>query len=277
MNSNFPKISVVTPSFDQGRFLEQTIRSVLDQAYPNLEYIIIDGNSSDNSVEIIKKYESHISYWVSEPDKGQTQAINKGLRKATGDILAYLNSDDVYLPGCFAKISRFFSENKDVGLVYGDCDIIDENGKLIMHRRELDFDYTMGCMIGFGIIISQPSVFFTRETFEKVGYFNEQIQNSMDSEYWFRVAQVATIRHIPVTLSGFRIHGGSKTNSLKSGQNPKFRGEIEAVLKQGYETLGISKIIPYRYSYAFRMLYRLKRFIPRLFRGYHFKMLLLML
>ena len=264
------KISIITPSFNQGRFLEQTIKSVLDQSYPNLEYIIIDGGSSDNSVEIIRKYEKSLAYWVSEPDGGQTHAINKGLKRATGEIIAYLNSDDFYLPGSLQKVAEFFSANPDVGLMYGDCNIIDEKGTVVLRKRELQFDYTMGCMIGFGVLIPQPSAFIRRETFQKVGYFNEEFQNSMDSEYWFRVARAAKIRHMPAALSAFRIHGDSKTNSLKNGANPRFRQEIEQVVKESYETLWISKIIPYKRSYSFRRLYRLKRFVPRFLRGYHF-------
>ena len=266
-----PKISIVTPSFNQGKFLEETIQSVLGQGYPDLEYIIIDGGSSDNSVEIIRKYQESLAYWVSEPDGGQTQAINKGLKRATGEIIAYLNSDDFYLPGSLQKVADFFSANPDVGLVYGDCNIIDEEGTVVLRKRELQFDYTMGCMIGFGVLIPQPSAFIKRETFQKVGYFNEEFQNAMDAEYWFRVARAAKIRHIPASLSSFRIHGDSKTTSLKKGANPRFRQEIQRLVEKSYETLWISKIIPFRWSYPLRRLYRLKRFVPRFLRGYHFK------
>ena len=268
---SLPKISIVTPSFNQGKFLEQTINSVLGQGYPNLEYIVIDGGSTDNSVEIIRKYEKSLSYWVSEPDRGQTQAINKGLKKATGDILAYLNSDDLYLPGALNKVAEFLSTHPDIGLVYGDCEIVDQEGRLITRRRELSFDYPMGCMIGFGIIIPQPSAFFTRRTFEKVGYFNEEFHNSMDSEYWFRIARMSKVTHVPQFFSQFRIHPASKTGMHLVHAATKYNDEARAVVRQAYQSLKISKIIPFERSAWFRKLYRLKRFVVRAILGYHFK------
>ena len=115
-----PKLSIVTPSFDQGKFLEETILSVLDQNYPNLEYIIIDGGSTDESVEVIKRYEKHLAYWISEKDRGQVHAINKGIERTTGDIFGFLNSDDLYLPGTFATVTEHFDNHPESEWVCGD-------------------------------------------------------------------------------------------------------------------------------------------------------------
>ncbi len=138
------RISIITPSYNQGEFIERTIKSVLNQGYENIEYIIIDGGSSDSTVGLLKKYDEHIAYWVSEPDNGQTEAINKGLMHATGDVLAYLNSDDVLFPGALHFIDACFKKHKDADLIYGDCVIFDQNDRFLHIKREIDFDYSMG-------------------------------------------------------------------------------------------------------------------------------------
>lgn len=133
MSNELPKISIVTPSFNQGKYLEKTILSVLEQDYPNLEYIIIDGGSTDNSVEIIKKYEKHLAYWVSEPDRGQSHAINKGFGHATGEILGWLNSDDYYAPGAPQAIAEAFLANPDVGAIVGAGEFLfEDTGKITL-------------------------------------------------------------------------------------------------------------------------------------------------
>src|SRR5882672_2272557 len=127
----WPKVTIVTPSYNQGEFLEETIRSVLLQGYPNLEYIIIDGGSTDRSVEIIRRYEKWLAHWVSERDRGQSDAINKGFSRSTGDICAYLNSDDVYLPHALLSVARLFEKHPDAALLYGDCQLIDESSRVV--------------------------------------------------------------------------------------------------------------------------------------------------
>ena len=129
--SQYPRITIITPSYNQGQFIEETIQSVLNQGYPNLEYIIIDGGSTDQTVEIIKRYAAQIAYWVSEPDRGQTHAINKGLAQATGEILAYLNSDDYYLPGALHAVAKYFGCNPQVDLLHGCCRYVNEQGEPI--------------------------------------------------------------------------------------------------------------------------------------------------
>lgn len=268
---HYPKISIITPSYNQGLYLEETIKSVLNQNYPNLEYIIIDGGSSDNSVEIIKKYEKYISYWCSEPDKGQSHAINKGLKKATGDIFAYLNSDDLYVDRALFTVAEYFVNNLDVDLVYGDVYLIDSKSNLIKKRYELDFDFKMGCLIGFGIIIPQPATFWRKKVTEKIGYFNESNHYTMDQNYWYRVAKEFKIVHIPKFLAKFRYHESSKTKVHFLMKNSPYFQQAEKDLQLFYNDLTISKFIPYKYSKYFKKIYRLKRIFLKIIRGYYFK------
>ena len=267
---NYPKISIITPSYNQDQFLEETIQSVLSQNYPNIEYIIIDGGSTDNSVDIIKKYEKSLAFWVSEKDNGQTYAINKGLKMCSGDIIAYINSDDIYMVGAFEYIAKFFNENPKYDMVYGDCYIINENSKVIRKKLELDFDYLMGCFIGFGIIIPQPTVFFARAVFEKIGFFNEKYNYAMDAEYWARIATVSKIEHISKYLASFRVHTASKTKIHLQETNNRYSEESIQLIRKSYENLMISNIISFRYSFIIRKIYRIKRILVKFIKGFYF-------
>jgi|AGTN01.1.fsa_nt_gi Glycosyltransferases involved in cell wall biogenesis len=208
---SFPKVSIVTPSFNQAQFIEKTILSVIGQDYPNIEYIVIDGGSTDGSQEIIRKYEDKITYWVSERDNGQSDAINKGFRKCTGEIVAWINSDDLYADdGAVSRIVRFFSEHHDVDMVHGDVDFIDENGKILYNIKSRDF--TLQELLETNRV-SQPATFWKRKIFEEVGYLNEARHYIMDYDFWVRVALKYNIRHIDATIARFRLHGQSKTMS----------------------------------------------------------------
>jgi glycosyltransferase involved in cell wall biosynthesis len=207
----WPRISIVTPSYNQAQFIEETIRSVLLQGYPNLEYIIIDGGSDDGSVEIIRKYEPWLAYWVSEPDRGQSHAINKGFDQATGEILAWLNSDDIYMPDALENVREPFSD-PEIDLVYGDAHKIDATGNFIgkcghvqVYRREL---MTKECNI-----IVQPAAFFRRSAFERVGGLDETLNNVMDYDLWFRLGDKGGVKYLPVMLAKARIYAETKTGS----------------------------------------------------------------
>lgn len=214
----WPKISIVTPSFNQGKFLEETIRSVLLQNYPNLEYIIIDGKSVDNSVEIIHYYEPWLDYWISEKDHGQAEAINKGWQVATGEIMAWLNSDDIYLPNVLSTIALNINIEKGKYLVFGDVYLTDEVNNILdtwkgkfSNRNELirfwDFWYARKgtCWI------MQPATFIHRYALEKSGFLDETIYHGMDYDLWIRLSKNFSFNYINQVLATYRIHPDSKT------------------------------------------------------------------
>lgn len=268
---NYPKLSIITPSYNQSKYLEKTIKSVIDQGYPNLEYIIIDGGSRDSSVSIIKSYEKYINYWVSEKDTGQSNAINKGFMVATGDILAWINSDDEYYPDCFMKVTNFFNQNPDVDLIYGDAVVIDQDGSFIKHRKEIKFDRIMGFLHGFGAIIPQPTVFFRSHVLKQVGFLNETIFYNMDGDYWGRVAKMFKIVHINSFLAKMRFHSQAKTIIFLKYNSNQILNELNLHRAENYSELWISKFIPLKYSSILRKIYFIKRVIIRFALGHYFK------
>jgi glycosyltransferase involved in cell wall biosynthesis len=214
-----PLISVVTPSYNQGKFLERTILSVLNQNYPDIEYIIIDGGSTDNSIEIIKKYEKYLSYWVSEPDKGQADAINKGFSKATGDILAWINSDDMYLPNAFHIAAETFIRNQDASIVYGDYIKVNEEDRCVALRRQPSFDYRT-CLYAY-LTVMQPASFFSRKAFLNTGGLDISFNYALDFDIILSLAKQGRVVHIREYLAAFRLHSSSKSVSARK----KFRPE----------------------------------------------------
>ncbi len=216
---NVPKISIVTPSYNQAQFLERTLISVLNQNYPNLEYIVIDGGSTDGSVEIIRKYERYFAYWVSEPDHGQSEALNKGFMKSTGKIIAWLNSDDMYLSGALFKVADMFKEHPGAALVYGDYIKVDAHDRCIALRRKPSFDYRI-CLYACEIPI-QPASFFNSKAFFKVGGIDPSLNYVMDHDLILRLAQYGSFHHIREYLAAFRLHQASKTVAETS----RFSGE----------------------------------------------------
>jgi len=209
---SWPKISVVTPSYNQGQFIEETIRSVLLQGYPNLEFIIIDGGSNDGSVDIIKKYDPWLAYWVSEQDRGQSHAVNKGIRHATGEILLWLNSDDICLPGAFNLVTQAFQSDTDRKLVIGQARIIDQDSKII---GDLCSNFTSWeeIVTNPGNSVRQISTFFSKNLFDQFGLINESLHIAMDTELLVRFIQ----HHDPIILNEFvtayRSHFLAKTSS----------------------------------------------------------------
>ena len=205
--SDTPLLSIVTPSFNQAAYLEQTMKSVLEQDYSQIEYIVIDGGSTDGSVDIIKKYADRLAYWISEKDKGQAEAINKGLSRATGEILAWLNSDDYYLPGAISAAVKTFKGDPDIVLVYGNMLAVDGNGQTINILRYNQL--TVEELLCFQII-GQPAVFMRRDAFENVGGLSPTFHYLLDHHLWLRLALQGHIMHVDETWAAARYHSEAK-------------------------------------------------------------------
>jgi glycosyltransferase involved in cell wall biosynthesis len=222
-NCKWPRISIVTPSFNQGQFIEETIRSVLLQDYPNLEYIVIDGGSIDSTRQILKKYNRYIT-WISEPDEGQTDAINKGLKMASGEIVAYLNSDDIYEPGALMSVARLFCQWDNVAMIYGDIIHIDERSEFLEFHKTGDVNLKQYLMVG-EFYLPQPSVFFRKNVINSIGYFNRYLHLAMDYDYWLKIIINFKTRYEPITFSRARIYPQAKSSAL----DYKYCDEILAI------------------------------------------------
>jgi glycosyltransferase involved in cell wall biosynthesis len=202
------KVSIVTPSFNQADYIEKSILSVLQQSYENIEYIIIDGGSSDGSVEIIKKYQDQLSYWVSERDDGQTHAIKKGFDIATGDIYAWLNADDAYSLDTVSKAVEYLKHNIEVDLIYGNRLAIDENGRILYWKKMLPIGANS---IFSSMIVGQESCFWRRSIYKSVGGLDPKVKFSMDYDFFSRIAQKGRFNYVPELWAAFRIHEDSRT------------------------------------------------------------------
>jgi glycosyltransferase involved in cell wall biosynthesis len=226
--SAISQISIVTPSFNQARYIEETLRSVKSQECHSLEHIVVDGASTDGTIDILKRYCSMPGWqhlrWISEPDSCQCDALNKGFRMAKGNIIGWLNSDDRYEPHCFSKVLKALETNQVVDFVYGDYLIIDETGKQLILKKEIDFDwYIMLCGLNY---IAQPNVFFRKKVFDTLGYLNDSLHYVMDYEFWLRAASNGfRFQHIPSPFAACRWHLDAKTVS----RNPRINEELRFV------------------------------------------------
>jgi glycosyltransferase involved in cell wall biosynthesis len=231
MMNDLPLVSIITPSYNQADFLEATIGSVLKQEYPHIEYGVVDGGSTDASLEIIKRYEDHMDWWVSEPDRGQADAINKGMARTRGDIVAWINSDDIYLPGAIRKAVAVF-ERHDPALVFGDAITINSQGVPLNLLRFGSWDLTD--LMRFRVIC-QPAVFIRRNVWKTVGGLDPSYHYMLDHQLWIRIAAAYNIMHVSELLAASRYHGEAKNVVFAAD----FSDEIERVEKwmRGYPAL----------------------------------------
>jgi glycosyltransferase involved in cell wall biosynthesis len=234
---SLPKVTIVTPSYQQAAFLEQTICSVLDQDYPNIEYMVIDGGSTDGSVEIIQRYASRLAYWVSEPDSGQAEAINKGLLRATGEIVAWINSDDYYLPGAVRRAVEVLTAQPELGFVYADVLAVDGAGRPVNRMRY--GDWGLDGLLAFRMI-GQPSVFIRRTALEQAGLLRADMGYLLDHDLWLRIAARAPIHYVPEMWSAARYHAAAKNVA----QTERFCQEAYRVA----ETLPSDPLLAERYQ-----------------------------
>lgn len=236
-----PIVSIVTPSFNQAAFIERTIHSVLSQNYPNLEYIVVDGGSTDGTLEILKKYEGRLR-WISEKDNGQSNAINKGFRMAKGEILGWLNSDDIYLRGALDRIARHFAAHDETMMVYGEGYIIDEKDRVKCRFPFTEPKFDLGKLIYHGDYILQQSTFFRRGIFDHIGMIDESLHYGMDWDLFIRIGKRFRVDYIPEFMGCIREHNLAKTSV---GGKRRF-GELVQIIRKH----GILRYPPSYWNYA---------------------------
>jgi glycosyltransferase involved in cell wall biosynthesis len=222
----FPKITVVTPSYNQAAFIEEALWSVKNQGYPSVEHFVVDGGSTDETVEILNRYSLQAGWehlrWISEPDRGQSDALNKGFGRATGDIVGWLNSDDRYRTGCFQAVLEGFERYGEADVIYGDYTWIDEKGCIMQIRREISFSYFV-LQYHHTLCIPSTATFIKRRIFEEGQFINPDLHYSMDYEFFLRLARAGyRFKHISRLLADFRWHSESKTVSNVHGQYREF-------------------------------------------------------
>lgn len=235
---DLPRLSIVTPSYNQAEFLERTICSVLDQNYPDLEYIIIDGGSSDGSVDIIKKYESHLAYWISEPDRGQAHAINKGLERATGEWVAWQNSDDIFYPGTFHELEIAARKHSRADLIIGNMNLIDSNDHVLRDIKYVRPTYR--ALLAEGMVLTNQAAFWRRSMHHEIGYLDENFDCSFDYEWFLRLLRNRKAAHVDMTWGALRLHEETKTHNRQPVFDDEYRRirqgrEISAPVKKMYQ------------------------------------------
>jgi glycosyltransferase involved in cell wall biosynthesis len=231
---NGPIISVVTPSYNQGAYISNAVQSVLSQDYPAVEYFVVDGGSTDGTLAVLQSFGSRLR-WKSEPDRGQAAAINKGWRQASGEIVAWLNSDDLYDPGALRRVAEYFIQHPSIDIVYGDCDYIDANGNILRPYPTQAFDFKRLVLPAINYI-PQPAAFIRRRLLEGVGYLDENLHYVMDFDYWLRAGIGWEFAYLPVRLAKLRVHESAKSIA-KLGD---FAAELVHVYQRFFDLPGLS-------------------------------------
>lgn len=268
-----PLISVVTPSFNQALFISEAIQSVRSQSYKNHEHLVIDGMSTDGTVNLLRNMTAAEMnqglFWSSERDSGQSEAVNKGFRQAKGEIIGWLNSDDRYRSGCFEHIVQAFQNNPDVDVIYGDYLLVDKRGKVLQIRREIDFSPFI-LLYHRVLYIPTTTTFFRRKIFEENNWLDEKLQYAMDLEFFIRLSTRGyRFRHISEVLAEFRIHPASKTCSAPDKQREEHQQVVYAVAPL-FRRLRYASARSLALS-LFRVIAAAKRYSEKLIRGYYWE------
>jgi glycosyltransferase involved in cell wall biosynthesis len=249
-------ISIVSPSFNQAAFLEETMLSVFRQDYPQIEYIVIDGGSTDASVQIIKRHDGKLAYWTSEKDRGQADAIMKGFARSRGEVLAWLNSDDCLAPSAARIAAEYLAADPSLGLVYGDRLHIDAKGNVIGINQGPSF---YGRMLERNITIPQETAFFRRTVFEKAGGLDRELHFATDIDLWCRLQKITKFKHVPAFLGFFRSHPCAKSvvfHDQKDGTSEKYKREQEIVFQRHF-----GRALPGKWRMRWYRLHHKRRFL----------------
>ena len=247
--SPWPRVSIVTPSYNQAQFLEETIRSVLLQGYPDLEYFVMDGGSTDESAQIIQKYEPWLAGWVSEKDNGQADAINKGVAQSEGEIIGWLNSDDLYCSDAIRIVVNYFNAHPEVDMIYGSIDRVDSNGRFI--RQVVPLDYSFKKLLSNQLVIPQPATFFRRNCFENVGGLDASFFHAMDFNLWVKIGMNYSTHRVEHVLARFRTHADAKSVAYSYTVGPELLKTLDWAFSQPDLPMGIQAERKEIYSGAF--------------------------
>jgi glycosyltransferase involved in cell wall biosynthesis len=258
----WPRISIVTPSYNQGQFIEETIRSVLLQGYPDLEYIIIDGGSDDGSVEIIRKYEPWLAYWVSEPDRGQSHAINKGFRQASGQIYNWINSDDFLLRGAVCHIVNLYQQVPTAVAWVGACHRLDSEGQILNTVVPKNLDQESIADWGHRGFFYQPACFFSAEAWHQAGTLDEDLYIAMDLDLWLRLSVLGEFAKTSRVLSAATIHEEAKTRISRADM---YAETFRVQCRYGYDQLAKERLARWKGQTPARPLSTAKKWAKQIF------------
>jgi glycosyltransferase involved in cell wall biosynthesis len=247
----WPRVTIVTPSWNQGRFLEETIRSVLLQGYPNLEYIVMDAGSTDESVAIIRKYERYLTYWTSQPDAGQSDAINRGWRLGTGEIVAWVNADDLYEPGIVFDAVSYLRNCATAGMVCGTVRTVSQDDSREFLRTEVAKPRSLATALKLGASPGTTAAFIRRQALDQVGYVDTNLHYWIDPELWIRIALKWDLGHVPMPWYRFRIHPASKTSSAIGSFHAETLACLERLYRRADLPISVLKTKPDAMSLAY--------------------------